>query len=855
MRLSPLPIDEVLPQIIAALRDGNAAVLRAPTGAGKTTRVPPALLDAGLAGKGQVVLLQPRRLAAVAAAARISHERETVLGGETGYHVRFDRRSGRQTRILVMTEGLFLRRLHDDPLLEQVGAIVFDEFHERTLDADLALAIARRLQQEVRPDLKLLVMSATLDPLPIAKFLGDCPRIESAGRLHPVEIQYARFDDRSPLPEQMVAGVSQILSQTSGDVLAFLPGVGEIRRTASELQSLANTNNIALLELYGDLPLDQQQAVLQPGPRRKIVLATNVAETSVTIAGITGVIDSGWAKILRVDPALGLNRLDLSRISKASADQRAGRAGRTAPGVCLRLWTEQTQRALAEHERPEIARVELSGALLELLCWGETDVATFPWYETPPNESLDQALTLLRQLDATDEKGITELGRRMGRLPVQPRIARLLCEGVRLGHVERTALVAALLSERDPFSRSRGNSPRSAQHASHSDVLDRAIALEDFERHRTRPGELGTLDNNGARFIFRARDQLVREVQAMGESADKQISPNASVATSPGPDPDEATCRAIFAAFADRLARRRDATGRRAVMVGGRGVKLHEQSAVRDAPLFVCVDLEDAGKAESLVRQASAIERDWLPQHDLTTTVEVEYDPDRQRVVAYRRTRFFDLVLDEAATNVPADFDAGPLLELAAAERLDAHFCQDEVGVNYLARVQSLAKWMPELNLPDLGNEPIRRLLPQLCRRCRSLEEVRRAPLTPAVQSLLTSQQIQAIAREAPERLTVPSGSAITLEYEPGKPPVMAVRIQEIFGMQHTPRVASGRIAVLMHLLAPNMRPQQVTSDLESFWRNTYSEVRKELRRRYPKHSWPDDPTTAAPQRRPGKKT
>ena len=370
-----------MPQIIAALRDGNCAVLRAPTGAGKTTRVPPALLDAGLAGEGQILVLQPRRLAARAAAWRMAEERGTPLGGEIGYQVRFERKASRHTRILVLTEGLLVRMLHDDPLLEKVSMVVFDEFHERTLDADLALAITRRLQTEVRSDLKLLVMSATLDPAPIARFLGDCPQIEVSGRLHPVAIRYLRYDQRSPIPIQVADGVREILSQTTGDVLAFLPGVAEIRRTARELQSLAAENDLALLELYGDLPLERQQAVLRRSDRRKIVLATNVAETSVTIEGITGVVDSGLARIRRVDPAHGINRLDVCRISRASADQRAGRAGRTAPGICLRLWTEQAHRGLAEHELPEIARLDLSGALLELLCWDEQAVASFSWFE------------------------------------------------------------------------------------------------------------------------------------------------------------------------------------------------------------------------------------------------------------------------------------------------------------------------------------------------------------------------------------------------------------------------------------------------------------------------------------------
>jgi ATP-dependent helicase HrpB len=849
MALAPLPVDEVIPLIIAALGDGNCAVLRAPTGAGKTTRVPPALLDAGLAGTGQILVLQPRRLAARAAAWRMAEERETPLGGEIGYQVRFERKSSRQTRILVLTEGLLVRMLHDDPLLEKVSIIVFDEFHERTLDADLALAIARRLQTVVRPDLKLLVMSATLDPAPIARFLGDCPQIEVSGRLHPVAIQYLRYDQRSPIPIQVADGVREILSQTTGDVLAFLPGVAEIRRTARELQSMAAEEDLALMELYGDLPLERQQAVLRPSDRRKIVLATNVAETSVTIEGITGVVDSGLARIRRVDPSHGINRLDLCRISRASADQRAGRGGRTAPGICLRLWTDQAHRGLAEHELPEIARLDLSGGLLELLCWDEQAVTSFSWFEAPPPERLKQALVLLRQLGATDDRGLTELGRRMAHLPAEPRIARLLCEGRRLGHIERIALVAALLSERDPFHRSSDAGQSTASRRwSNSDVLDRQAALEEYEHSGKRQSEVGVLDVNAARFILRARDQLLRA------SATDMDAPDHPSKRQPAIDADEAVRRAILVAFADRVARRRDVTGRRAIMVGGRGVRLDNRSAVHEAPLFVCVDLEEMGQSESLVRQASAIERDWLPANSVTTRVDVEFDPERERIVAFRRTRFFDLVIDEAATNVPPEFDAAPLLAKAVAERFDQSFCQDEAGLTYLARVRFLAKSMPELKLPDFGDDPVRGLLDQLCRGCRSLDDVRRAQLTPAIQSLLTPQQVQAVACEAPERLTVGSGSKIALRYESGQPPVLAVRIQEVFGMRETPRVAAGRVPVVMHLLAPNMRPQQVTTDLGSFWRNTYAEVRKELRRRYPKHAWPEDPCAAKPQARPNKR-
>src|SRR6185437_10821958 len=416
--LPPLPIDAVLAPLVEALSTNACAVLQAPAGAGKTSRVPLAMLDASLAGAGQIVLLQPRRLAARAAAARLAAERGCRLGSEIGYQVRFDRQASAATRVLAVTDGIFVRMLQDDPLLESIGAVIFDEFHERSLNTDLALAMVRRVQTEVRPELKIVVMSATLQAEPIARYLGGCPVVRSEGRLFPVAVEYLRYASQGPLPQAAAQAVERALTDSSGDILAFLPGVAEIRKTADLLAGLAATADLEIRQLYGDLPLDEQQAVLQPAARRKVVLSTNVAETSLTIEGITAVVDSGLARVLRLDPALGLNRLETVRISRASADQRAGRAGRTAPGLCLRLWTERDQRGLAEHETPEILRVDLSGPVLELLGWGERDLAGFGWYEPPPPQAIEQALALLRRLGAIDQRGITDLGRQMARLPV-----------------------------------------------------------------------------------------------------------------------------------------------------------------------------------------------------------------------------------------------------------------------------------------------------------------------------------------------------------------------------------------------------------------------------------------------------
>ncbi len=485
---APLPIDEVLPALIAALREGPAAVLIAPTGAGKTTRVPPALLAAGLGGGRRIVMLEPRRIAARAAARRMAEENGWTLGQEVGYQVRFERKAGPGTKILVVTEGILVQRLQADPFLEDVGAVIFDELHERNLQTDLSLAMARRVQRDVRPDLKLLAMSATLDPGPVAAFLaplgGNCPVIESRGRLHPVDILYTDRPGRPrPCPARSPPGSAGCWTSTPGDVLVFLPGVGEIQRSAEALAGLAAERDLAVLPLYGDLPAERQDEVLRPLSRRKVVLATNVAETSITIDGVTAVVDSGLARRLRFDPATGLDRLELGKVSRASADQRAGRAGRQAPGVCLRLWPAWEQPALPERETPEIARVDLAGPALQLLAWGEPDLAAFDWLEPPDPPALAAALLLLRQLGAVGaigEHGVTALGRTMARLPVHPRLARLLVEGHRLGRAPEAALLAALLSERDPFPRGvRGAGPR---RSSRSDLLDRLDALEAFER-------------------------------------------------------------------------------------------------------------------------------------------------------------------------------------------------------------------------------------------------------------------------------------------------------------------------------------------------------------------------------------
>lgn len=838
MPLSPLPIDAVLPELTAAVGCSPAIVLQAPTGAGKTTRVPPALLT----DSGQVVLLQPRRVAARAAARRMSQELGCRVGDLVGYQVRFDSQVTAKTRIVVMTEGILVRRLLDDPFLEGVSTVLFDEFHERHLDTDLALGMVRRVQQTVRPDLRAVVMSATLDPEPIAAFFGGAEIVRCTVPRFPVEIDYRSPPDVRNLSAVAATGVVELLDRVAGDLLVFLPGVGEIRQTQEALAPFIEQHRIELLPLYGELSAEEQDRVFAPSDRRRVILATNIAETSLTIPGIAGVVDTGVARQLQYDANLGLNRLELRPISKASADQRAGRAGRLGPGVCLRMWSEASQRVRSDHETPEIRRTDLAGVVLQLLSWGEADVRAFPWFEAPAEPAVERAEQLLTLLDAIDGTVITELGQQLVKLPVHPRLARLLFEGARAGASHKAALIAAVLSEREPFRREERR--RTAKHQSPSDLLDQADALEQFARSGRTDSEAGTVAPGAARFVLDSARQLER----LTRDSDSGKSKSSDVSAT------ESLLRAILAAFPDRLAKRREPGGRKALMVGGRGVILSESSAVRDCELFVCVDL-DSSSGQAFVRRASAVERSWLPAEHLTTRVDVEFEPTTERLQARRRVCWLDLVLEETPTSLPDGDATAQALAAASLKAWDRIFPADDPALTQLlARLRCLREWQPDADLPAWTEPELQSLLPELAYGCRSFAELRQAPWLDVLQSRLTGPQRQLLDREAPERLTVPSGSRITLTYELDRPPVLAVRIQEIFGWLTTPRIAGGRVPVLLHLLAPNHRPQQITDDLSSFWKNAYPIVRGELRRRYPKHAWPDDPYTAQAERRPQRK-
>lgn len=846
MNLPSLPIDEVLPRLIHSLRTSNCAVLQAATGAGKTTRVPTSLWKSEVAGEGRILVLEPRRIAARAAARRMSQELGTVLGETVGYQVRFEQRCTVRTSVLVVTDGILLRYLQEDPFLEHplISAIIFDEFHERSINVDLALAMCRRVQETVRPDLKLVVMSATLNTESISRYLGNCPVLKSEGRLFPVAIRYLPYANSQPLPNLVAQSVDSLLPETPGDLLVFLPGIREIQQSARALSHVSLEQNLDVLPLYGDLTSEQQDQVLEVSDRRKIVLATNVAETSLTIPGVTGVIDTGLVRQMQFDAGLGLDRLVLTKVSQASADQRAGRAGRLQPGTCIRLWMEREHRGLPVETESEIRRVDLTGAMLQLLCWGETDVEQFPWFEFPRLESLTQSRNLLHKLGAIAQDGkVTDLGHHMGRLPVQPRLARLLIESQRLGIPHRGAWIAALLTERDPFERSS----RKNVHHSCSDVLDRIVALEEFKRTGREETSMGRVHGGSAYGLAQVQQQLAGLLQEAGQ--DNLISSASKIS------PDEAVLRSIMVAFPDRIARRREPLSRRGIMVGGRGVRLAESSAVMDRMLFVCVDT-DAGQGEALVHLASGIDSSWFSAESLSTSIDVTFDTELERIVAYKRIRYEDLILEQSVTTPPPEFDPGDTLARAAAEQLDRVFPYDDPATAaFIARVECLRRWVPNCELQPVDDLTLRQLIPEMTQGCRSFRDLKAKPWLDALRRKFSYQELQFIDREAPERIRVPSGSQVVLTYEVGRPPILAVRIQELFGWSETPRVGRGQVPVLLHLLAPNYRPQQITDDLKSFWNNTYPEVRKELRRRYPKHAWPDDPWTARAEFKPGKRS
>ena len=857
--ITELPVNDVLGELLAALLDRGVAILRAPPGAGKTTLVPLALMR-DPAFSGRIFMTQPRRLAARTAAARLAHLNQSTLGKEIGYQVRMERRWGKSTRVVAMTTGVLLRRLLNDPYLEGVSVVVLDEFHERTLEMDIVLGLLVRLRQTVRPDLKVLVMSATIDCGPLAEFLESAPVIESQGRIFDVRVIYNRQISREPVEARVADVLPKALEATNGHLLVFLPGVGEIIKTERAIQSIAAAAGARVCQLFGDMPPEAQDGVLATSSDRKIILATNVAETSLTIDGVTGVIDGGMIRVMRFDSSVGLSRLVLESNSLASANQRAGRAGRQAPGICYRLWPETMNRARESFDTPEVLRGDLAGALLQLSGMGETDFAEFPWLTEPSTQSIGGAMLMLQSIGALCESRITESGRELLRVPLPPRLARLLISSRRAGVLQRGALAAALMSERDPFRVSRhamgrGNrGPVDRQKIrGKSDLVDKVSRIEKVLAGSDDP----ELNRGALHQVVRTANYLLQSLSSP-ESDDESLDATtgeqaAGSVVEESLDEDTALRMAIWQAYPDRLARRRNVGSDRGLMVGGIGVRLSSSTSVVDAELFVGVDVENRER-DAEVRMASEVDRSWIGDEQIRTVDEYFFHPTLKNVQARRREYWIDLVIAETSIAATDKDSIAAILHEQAILYWDQVFPASDAAIGgFLERIKCLRQWLPEEGWPEISNDALYDIARQLCHGRRSLDELKSAPWADYMLALLTYEQQRRLNELAPESWIAPSGNRTTIEYEAARKPKISIRLQELFGLAETPRIAGGRINLLLELLGPNRRPQQLTDDLASFWKNTYPIVRKELKRRYPKHHWPDDPL-ATPATRSGLK-
>ncbi|MCB1919692.1 MAG: ATP-dependent helicase HrpB [Candidatus Competibacteraceae bacterium] len=834
--IASLPIEPVIPALRVALRKATALVLQAPPGAGKTTRIPLALLDESWLAGHRILLLEPRRLAARAAAARMAALLDEPVGQTVGYRIRFDHQISRHTRIEVLTEGILTRRLQHDPTLEGVGLVIFDEFHERSLHADLALALCLDSQQGFRADLRLFVMSATLDGAAVARLLGDAPIMTSEGRAWPVDRCYLPRDPDGLDLTVVVRGILNALAQHAGDVLVFLPGGGEIRQVLRRLEIEPVCSGLALIPLYGDLPGDAQQRALQPDPngQRKVVLATPIAETSLTIEGVSVVVDAGWTRVPRFDPRSGLTRLATVRVSADAAEQRAGRAGRLGPGTCYRLWSEAAQGRLRPQRAPEIQEADLAPLALELAQWGVADPATLAWLDPPPPGALAQARALLIDLEALDEQGrITPTGQDLAELPTHPRLAHLLRRGAALGQGALAADLAALLEERDVL---RG------EHAFGSDFTIRLDALQAFRRD----GREGAQRWQADPAVCVRVDQAARRWRALLTGVRSSEAP-----------PEATTVGLLLAlAYPDRVARRRAGSADRYQLANGHGARLVASDPLTGRDWLVAAQL-DASGVESRIWLAAPVDPADLEQHlaaRVQTVAEVSWDERQAAVIARWQRRFGALLLDSAPLTKP-DPDSLRQAMLTGIRQMGLSSLPWTPELrDWQARLLSVQHWFPDEGWPEVADD---RLLERLeawlepwLEGITRREHLPRLDLTRALQSLLDHQLRARLNELAPTHLNAPSGSRIRLRYAPGEPPVLAVKLQELFGLADTPRIAGGRIPVTLHLLSPAQRPIQVTQDLRGFWERTYAEVKKELKGRYPKHPWPDDPWTATPTRR-----
>jgi ATP-dependent helicase HrpB len=840
-----LPIYEIESELVARFEAVRRLIIQAPTGSGKSTQVPQMLLDHGLAGNGQIAILQPRRLAARLLAARVAQERGVALGEEVGYQVRFEQCTGPKTRIKYVTEGILLRQMIQEPLLSGTSILIFDEFHERHLYGDLTLAQALDLQETARGDLGIIVMSATLDAGLLEGYLRPCAVLRSEGRMFPVEIEFAAHRSgaqSAPVWERAAEAFEEHVRRGErGDVLIFMPGSYEIQQTLGMLRQLRAADDHVLLPLHGELAPGEQDAAVARQARPKVVVSTNVAETSVTIDGVRLVIDSGQARIPRHDPHRGINTLWVEKISQASADQRAGRAGRTAPGRCVRLWTAQEHDERPPQEAPEIRRLDLAEAVLTLKAAGVEDLRRFRWLEPPMTAGLAGAEELLEDLGALDHEGrITELGRRMLAFPVHPRYARMLVAAEKHGCVYQAALISALTQGRDLLIRNPGKAVESLRedlfgHAAASDfwILMRAWSYAAKNDYRVEACRRVGVHAQTARQVRPILDSFLRIAARQG------------LDTRPGRVSDVELQKCVLSGFSDRVARRVDAGTLRCELVHGRRGLLARESVVQESELLVAAEIREIeggdGTVSTRLSLATGIAAEWLRElypEDFKNARRVFYDSSAKRVYAEEEVEFRGLRLSARRVEPPPADEASRILsEEIVAGRLTLKRWDHGVE-QWIVRLNLLSAACPELGLPAVDEEARRHLVEQICAGAVSYKEIKEREVKPVVESWLSAEQRLLVAEQMPERVTLTNGRSCKVTYAVDGPPFVAARIQELYGVTKTPRLAMGRHSVVVHVLAPSMRPVQITKDLEGFWREHYPRVKQELQRKYPKHEW-----------------
>ncbi len=852
IHVSDLPIEalrEPITHWFAAPGVRNA-VVRSPTGSGKSTQVPQMLLDHGVAGEKRIVVLQPRRIAARMLASRVARERGTRLGEEVGYQVRFENVSSSRTRILFVTEGVMLRHMLEAPSLPDVGCLVIDEFHERHLDGDLCLAWARAMQAAQRPDLRIIVMSATIAPDPLKRFLEPCEIFDSEGRTFPVHISYqAPLKDKAGYPEavwdQAARAAEDLVGQrgVEGDLLVFMPGGHEIRKTIAAISGRGFARGFRILPLHGELSPAQQDEVLQPGGSRRIIVSTNVAETSLTIEGVRGVIDGGLARIASYDVRRGINTLTVQKISRASADQRAGRAGRLGPGVCIRLWPEREHLHRAESELPEIRRLDLSEALLTLGVVSERAGMAFDWYEAPSEEAEKRAREMLADLGALDRQtqALTPLGRQMASFPLHPRFARMLLTAMDLDCMEDAALCAALAQGRDILLKATEQTRRKREEFFHREDLsefqplmrawDRAKAL-DFQ-----PDACATygIHARAAQEAMRSAEQLLRLCRRAGESPE-----NAGITAASA---DLALAKCLLSAFSDHLGVETSSGSRVYHLAAGYKGHLEKEAHLKPPPMLVAAEVaEIQGKALQVkLNLTTRVEEDWLRElfpQDITAGRRAVYDPVNKRVTNREETRFRDLVFHSRERGEPdAGLAATILAEEITAGRLELPGWTERHD-QWIIRLNSLAAWMPELELPVIGEEEKKLLIEQMCLGVTAARQLRDLTPDAALNSWLSHPQREMLERYAPERVKLANGKTARVEYREKAAPQISVILQQLYDTNENPRIAGGKVIVAVNILAPSQRPVQTTGDLANFWKTSYQAVKTQLRGRYPRHEW-----------------